>query len=1092
LLAADWSDPTERSSFVHMSRDRIAPDELGLPEESMTPSGFMRKLRPELYSDTIDRPLYVLDQSILEFQLETMTARNEQQKFEIFCRKLCERVICPNIRPQSGPEGGGDGKTDADTFQVADAISDLAYIGQPGPGQEDWGFAFSAMKDWKRKVVKDVEGIAGTGRKYERVYFVTNQPARAQDRARIETELLAAHSIPVKILDRAWIVNEVIGNERKDIAHDYLGVGQVTTDPMRMGPEDYSRRRRLDDIERALADPSNFDGMEPQLVTEAMLAAKLSRNLELPRHETEGRHARAIRLAKRNGTTRQQLEARYDALWTAFWWFDDAEAMSSGYGGIEAELLATDHARNIEFLVQLHQILVNAVIYSTLTPDEADLPARSERLEAALEAMTLAEGRPNHVLEARTSLAVVRLGRFSAEGNLERLPEIWSELGGILDQASGLAEFDADRLVRLIDVASMPAGRDPTYRAVSDRLADFVATRTSDAESALILLRQALRLGEDERCERIRLFGRAAVRLAKREHARQLVEAHQHLAIAYRGADLLWAARSSIIMAAAGLAAEGEEQSELPLGFVPTVKIWAWIVLQLRLVPELLLTMRLLNVSLATLPLDEASKARVAESIQELDAAFASNILNMTDDEVSLLSRLPDALESSMMPMSHTALLYSLGYEDVLRKDGSFPAEETAQGIKEFFAMLKAQPVSSQLFDQLILNQRSGQTLETCICGLTVEIVAPGDDTGIVLAQAMVATLEAMLATMLEEEVAPHTESFRIDIVETDDIDPTVQTDPEAMRALVAWPRSLSAADFARQGDIGSFLMQVAGEMLAATFTPFRLKEALERVFARGSAHDRVSSVLAALSGPQRISGQSVIRLASDDATDFPVRIRPEVRELELPARTSEEDDGDNYTSTSPKERPKVDRHRSLKVQSVIDMHSWDKAKWTGIAYASYGQDVPPVFALIFSNAEAARRIFERWRDRFGTKDVNSDISISVIQRLRGHPPSHYAIQITSRRPDDGGWEQSTLYQTVNRVHVMHPDDDANLERFIATHDVAGAYILAPAVLSGGGADIMTDLAILKRNIKVVRAADVGRHDIEWVALELIARQDAG
>ena len=47
-------------------------------------------------------------------------------------------------------------------------------------------------------------------------------------------------------------------------------------------------------------------------------------------------------------------------------------------------------------------------------------------------------------------------------------------------------------------------------------------------------------------------------------------------------------------------------------------------------------------------------------------------------------------------------------------------------------------------------------------------------------------------------------------------------------------------------------------------------------------------------------------------------------------------------------------------------------------------------------------------------------------------------------------------------------------------------------VLSGGGADIMTDLAILKRNIKVVRAADVGRHDIEWVALELIARQDAG
>lgn len=66
-------------------------------------------------------------------------------------------MICPNIRPQSGPEGGGDGKTEADTFQFGDAISDLTYIGHPGPGQSDWCFAFSAMKDWKRKVPKLID-----------------------------------------------------------------------------------------------------------------------------------------------------------------------------------------------------------------------------------------------------------------------------------------------------------------------------------------------------------------------------------------------------------------------------------------------------------------------------------------------------------------------------------------------------------------------------------------------------------------------------------------------------------------------------------------------------------------------------------------------------------------------------------------------------------------------------------------------------------------------------------------------------------------------------------------------------------------------
>lgn len=1070
-----------------MSDDRIE-DGAGEPAaERPTPAGFMRKLRPELYSDTVDRPLYVLDRPMLEFQLETMTSRNEHQRFEIFCRKLCQRVICHNIRPQSGPEGGGDGKTDADTFPVAEAIADLAYIGNPGPGQDDWGFAFSAMKDWKRKVVKDVEGIAGTCRKLERIYFVTSQPARAADRARIEAELEQAHGIPVKILDRAWIVEEVIDHERKDIAHDYLGVGQMVSDPMRMGPEDYSRRRRLDDLERGLADPSTFAGMERQLVTEAMVAAQLSRNLELPRHETEGRHARAIRLAVKHGSARQQLEARHDALWTAFWWFDDAAAVSDGYGTIETEALGADHARNIEFLVQLHQLLVNGVLYRMLPAVEADLSARSDRLEAALVAMTRDDHRPNHRLEARTSLAIVRLGRYFAECRMDELPGVWSELGAILDEASGLAEFDTDRLVRLIEVVALPAGRDPTYRAVAERLADFVAKRTSDAQGALILLRQALNLDDDEQCERIRLLGRATVRLAKREHAEQLIEAHQHLAIAYRGTDLLWAARSSILMAAAGLAAEGEESSELPVGFVPTVKIWAWIALQLRLVPELLLAVRLLRMSSGTLPLDEASKDRVAEGLQEIDVAFGSNILNMDDGELRSFSALPDELGAAGMPMSRIALLYALGYEETLREEGSIPDEMAERGAGDFFALMKAQPVSKQIFGRLILNASTGQVIETCICGLTVEVAAPGDDAGIVTAQAVVTAFEAMLATMIEDGVGPHTERFRVDIIETDEAEPSVRTDPKAMRSLVGWPRSLPVSDFARQPDIGAFLMQVVGEAMAATFVLPRLQEAMERLVAKGSAHDRISSVLASLSALHRIAGRPVVRL-NGAAKDFPMFDRPVVADMELPAGG---DDGEEVLAVpqSSDGRPTVGRHRGMKVQSVIDVHSWDEAQWKGILYASYGDDVPPMFALTFTNAAGARRIFERWRERFGTKDVNHDISMSIIRNLPGCPVSHYVVQIMSRRPDDGSWERGVLYQIVNRVHVMEPSDNTNLETFLSKRRAAGCFMLAPAVLSVGQPDILTDLVILKRDINVIDAADVTEHDIENVALEMIARR---
>ena len=72
-------------------------------EKRVTPSKFMRELRPEFYSDTSDRTAYQLDASALEYHLDSITSRNQTHDFEIFCRKLCERTICPHLKPATGP-----------------------------------------------------------------------------------------------------------------------------------------------------------------------------------------------------------------------------------------------------------------------------------------------------------------------------------------------------------------------------------------------------------------------------------------------------------------------------------------------------------------------------------------------------------------------------------------------------------------------------------------------------------------------------------------------------------------------------------------------------------------------------------------------------------------------------------------------------------------------------------------------------------------------------------------------------------------------------------------------------------------------------
>ncbi|HHL2320162.1 TPA: hypothetical protein ACQ3Y4_000010 [Pseudomonas aeruginosa] len=94
---------------------------------------------------------YLLDAKMLEYCLESITSRNEMHDFEIFCRKLCERMICPNLKPSTGPEGGGDSKADAETYPVAEEIAEHTYIGNVAGGQERWAFAFSAKKNGRKR-----------------------------------------------------------------------------------------------------------------------------------------------------------------------------------------------------------------------------------------------------------------------------------------------------------------------------------------------------------------------------------------------------------------------------------------------------------------------------------------------------------------------------------------------------------------------------------------------------------------------------------------------------------------------------------------------------------------------------------------------------------------------------------------------------------------------------------------------------------------------------------------------------------------------------------------------------------------------------
>jgi hypothetical protein len=1051
----------------------------------ISPSQFMRELRPEYYSDTEDQVAYVLEKPTLEYYLESITQRNQTHEFEIFCRKLCERVICPNLRPQTGPEGGGDSKVDTETYSVADEIAALTYIGQANSGRERWAFAFSAKKSWTKKVRDDVKGIIETERKYDRIICITSRFARAKDRARIEDELSKQYNIPVTIHDRSWIIKEIIENDRKDIAFNYLGVGEAKSDPLRLGPTDYSRAQQLADIEHAIDDNEAFRGMERQRVTEALIAAKLSRNLECPRAETDGRFLRAIRLAEADGTYRQKLEAIYENIWTAFWWFDDVKFLKDSYESFETLALKSDHAINLELLCNLHQLLVNSVIHGHMSCDECRLDERTTRIKLALERIAGDKNRPNNSLEAETSLLIIRMNQVLIGAKCDGMTDIWNDFAAILEKASGLGEFKADRLVSIVEIAGQIAGNDPAYNDLVEKMAEFVANRKSEAEGALILLKRAQKLDFSDNLDMIRLIGKAAIGLTKKEYSDNMIEAIELLTLAYRSAGMLWAARASCIFLSASLVIESEEESCLPVSFVPTMKIWAWIALELRHIPDFLFAIQLLNGALATLPLDDDSKAKVGESIRELDAAFGCLLLNLDETDLRKLGNVPDVLDALGLFMARSALLYILGYTDVLRSDGSLPSTESEEEVNHLFSMLASQPVSSNLRGSIILNDERPQILSTNILGMTIEIKIEGSLQSILIAEAVLGSLEAFFATAIEKRAFPHTEKLRINMIESDEISkPSFVINKMDMIGILTWPRALSPTSYEQQEDVHKILAEVSGYLLITSCGAENMETLLQSLYVDEAVQQRMTMVALASNSYHRVASKSISQI--EDWQEV-VKNSYELRTVR-PTLTHFNFEGDKSVKTNNEEclsgqSPELKDHRSLKVRSVIDVHAWDQARWRGTAYAQFTHTKPPCIAFLFENEKGARTIFERWKERFGTYDKNEEISLSIIRQLPQSNNYHYCVLITSKLPEIQNFKPNFITM-VSRSMVMEPNNDVNLERFLESYRHFKAFYLMPAILNDTGTpELLFDLAILKNNLTVKLAAEVGQHDVEAMAL---------
>lgn len=1064
------------------------------------PITWMRSRHPDLYSDSETVSKSQLTEDILEYRLETLTSRNQETEFAYFARRLAQKEICPNLRPQTGPVGGGDSKVDSETIPVSSDIADIWVGTDPAAANERWAFAFSAKEDWKTKVAEDVQKISGTNRGYTRIYFITSQFARDRSRAESEDALTKKFGIPVVILDRTWIVKAVIENGREELAIEALQIDSLKMlTERRIGPADRERQQELDELERAIVDPELYAGAGYQLFEDCLRAALLARGLERPRAEIDGLFIRAQRIAEKLDGDRQRLRVAYNYAWTVIFWFGDYNQLNQMYDAVALLALKSDQSEEVERAVNLWMVVSAQVGRGVLAKEDAKLDVRKAAIVAVLDKLAADGSRPNNALQARTSRALLDLHTAIARADLDSIDAIWRNFQKIVEESEPLGDYPFDRLPELVNQFADLGSESAEFDKLFELVVTTLEKRKGDSAGAELLCDQGFKkLKGGHPYQAISLLGRAMERFIKREHRDDLIFCLMGLSDAYRDAGLLWAARSCALAATERCFAYFRESGTIIRRSLPCLQELETTELLLGRIPQLLMAMELEAVLVPQLMLKGEDLKRAKQYRQLTEAMLGILFLSASLEQLKRMADMPEALEQIGLPFPKAFLMYALGYRKELLEEG-FPTIEEADS---FMKLAYEQPGRLQLPARPQIDDGQFVTYGTNVLGCEVSLQAQADAFAISVAEAVLGSIEAFFATSLNEDIFPYRQSVRIILRPAFDLKKgmVVLEEQEGGETCLVILHPTSAPDRTpdnRMADRDG-LMEVITRFIShiAVFEDvekyFDKVAGEERGLARALVYSEVSLA------QEHLFGDKPKILIDEWKPDGKTKSYPltrsvewtegvEFKQIPLPADDDRPDaalPGVAKTNARFMRSLETGKHSQRQIVSLIDIPLWNRASWRGTMFYFDPDKAPhPILAVGFRDRDAAVQIFNGLIGQLGKVDKDNKLRVVIVRGIRKDNPAAYRVVIgTNIDPTEAG---GRLLMMVTRQNVMQPATTENLDRFLASMNSTPKYFIAPAHLNSesGSTSIGFRWAIEKSSLVVRNAWEIAMGDIDVMGL---------
>jgi hypothetical protein len=823
-------------------------------------------------------------------------------------------------------------------------------------------------------------------------------------------------------------------------------------------------------------------------VEDCLETALLSRGLERPRIEIDGRFDRAIRIAEQYGTRQQQLRIAYNRAWTLFWWYEDYAPFTKVYKDVEDLAKGSSQATDIELLKNLWQLLHVAANHKRLDATATKLAERTALLKQELQRLQEDTTRPTTALQAKAQCLLIDL--VEAQGDKDRLKTALAEFQTIFEQGKTFVDFPARELIDLLMELGEALPLDNTFDEVFEVVVTLAQERDSSATAGRMLLRRGKqKLNSDQPYEAIRLLGRAQQHLALRECRGELVTALALCAQAYEGAGLLWAARASMLVATSQALREFWEEGTFTRQAYACLRRLIWLELQLCRVPCVLAWIETAALLTHTIKLDGEEQEALDDEWRHLDFTLGLLLLKTEFFDLKFITRLAAVLERFRLDFSWIALLYALGHEDKLREDKVFPENDTPEDVLALFidAVKKVEatdlPQAPQFLDKRKLELRSS----VLGCAILAELV--NQNRSLFLAEAILAALEAFLATSLGAELFPYTPNLRLKIIPCDFLAKPLEWKILEDQQLIEVRHSTDeAVDVHASEDLlAELIITITTQIAIPTDLDhfealFRDEQAMGRAINCSNIAVTVHNIL---------GGTLKLRLTDwtpSNAEAFPLRRTQTWNSGQAPSPKQMEKAPPVFgTGDPPAELLDTEgiKHRDRKVVSLINIPLWNKAGWKGAGFVEYSNArVPPLLVLLFDDKDAGARILAAWRQEIGPHDKAGKLRITIITGIDRKNPAHYRV-IIGANVDWYTLPKGSHFVMVSRVLTVRPTTSANLDRFLEKYRMDGSFLLAAGYAEPGDTVRGFDpqLAISSSQLYVRPAWEIGENDPDVIGI---------